>query len=144
MVALKRAIGFLYTTNLWRLSTFPTDAACKLDVLWHDGDTLGVDGAQVGVLKKTDQVSFAGLLKSHDGRALESEFSLEVLGDFSDQALEWELTDEKLGALLVTTDFTESDGSWPVTMGFLDTSGSGGTLPCCLGGKLLARSLSSS
>ena len=27
------------------LSTLSTDAASKLDVLWHDSDTLGVDGA---------------------------------------------------------------------------------------------------
>ena len=31
------------------------------DVLWHDGDTLGVDGAEVGVLEETDEVSLAGL-----------------------------------------------------------------------------------
>ena len=36
------------------LSTLSADTAGKLDVLGHDGDTLGVDGAQVGVLKKTD------------------------------------------------------------------------------------------
>ena len=35
----------------------------ELDVLWHDGHTLGVDGAQVGVLKQTNQVSLTGLLK---------------------------------------------------------------------------------
>jgi hypothetical protein len=36
------------------LATFSTDATSKLNVLWHDSDTLGVDGAQVGVLKETD------------------------------------------------------------------------------------------
>ena len=45
------------------LGTLTTDAAGKLDVLGHDGDTLGVDGAQVGVLKQTNQVSLAGLLQ---------------------------------------------------------------------------------
>jgi len=34
------------------LSAFPADAAGQLDVLGHDGHTLGVDGSQVGVLKK--------------------------------------------------------------------------------------------
>lgn len=29
------------------------DPTGKLDVLWHDGHTLGVDGAQVGVFKQT-------------------------------------------------------------------------------------------
>jgi hypothetical protein len=37
------------------LSTLPTDAACQLNVLGHDGHTLGVDGAQVGVLKQPQQ-----------------------------------------------------------------------------------------
>jgi hypothetical protein len=38
------------------LSALATDAACQLDVLWHDGHALGVDGAQVGVLEQTHQV----------------------------------------------------------------------------------------
>jgi len=66
------------------LSTFATDPASELDVLWHDGHTLGVNGAKVGVLEQTDQISFAGFLKCHDGRALESQVSLEVLSDFTD------------------------------------------------------------
>ena len=37
-----------------------TDPPGKLDVLWHDGDPLGVDGAQVGVLKQTNKVGLAG------------------------------------------------------------------------------------
>lgn len=41
------------------LSSYP---AGQLDVLGHDGDTLGVDGAQVGVLKQADQVSLASFL----------------------------------------------------------------------------------
>jgi len=58
-----------------------------LDVLGHDGDSLGVDGAQVGVLEETDQVSLAGLLQSHDSRALEAQIRLEVLDDFTHQTL---------------------------------------------------------
>ena len=33
------------------LGAFTTDTACQLDVFWHDGNTLGVDGAQVGVFE---------------------------------------------------------------------------------------------
>ena len=125
------------------LGTFSTDASGQLDVLGHDGDTLGVDGAQVGVLEETDQVSLGGFLKGHDSRGLEAEISLEVLGDFTDQALEGQLPDEELSALLVTTDLTEGDGSGPVTMGFLDTSCSRGGLASSLGGELLAWGLAS-
>ena len=46
-----------------RLSTLSTDTTCQLDVFGHDGDTLGVDGAQVGVLKQTHQVGLTGLLQ---------------------------------------------------------------------------------
>ena len=48
------------------LCTLPADTTCQLDVFGHDGDTLGVDGAQVGVLKQTHQVGFAGLLQGRE------------------------------------------------------------------------------
>jgi len=70
-----------------------------------------VDGAQVGVLKERDEVSLNGLLESTDGGRLEAKVRLEVLSDFTDQALERQLADQQLGGLLVTTDFTESDGT---------------------------------
>ncbi|GMT16723.1 hypothetical protein PFISCL1PPCAC_8020 [Pristionchus fissidentatus] len=99
------------------LSTLSTDAAGELDVLGHDGHSLGVDGAQVGVLEESDEVSLGGLLEGHHGGRLEAEVGLEVLGDLSDQTLEGELADEQLGRLLVATDLTESDGSGAVTVG---------------------------
>jgi len=45
------------------LGTLSADTASKLDILWHNSDTLGVNGAQVGVLEQTHQISLAGLLK---------------------------------------------------------------------------------
>ena len=126
------------------LGAFATDSAGELDILGHDGDALGVDGAQVGILEETDKVSLGRFLESHDGRALEAEVSLEVLSDLADETLEGELADEKLGRLLVSPDLTESDGSWPVTMGLLDTSGGGGRLTGGLGRQLLPRCLSTS
>lgn len=48
-----------------------------------DGDTLGVDGTQVGVLKERDEVRLNRLLKSTDSRRLESEVGLEVLGNLT-------------------------------------------------------------
>ena len=125
------------------LSTFAADTAGELDVLWHDGDTLGVDGAQVGVLEETDEVSLAGFLEGHDGRALEAQIGLEVLSDFTDQALERQFADQQLGRLLVTTDLTKSDGSGPVTMGLLHSSGCRCTLAGSLGCQLLPWRLAS-
>ena len=125
------------------LSTFSTDAASELDVLGHDGNPLGVDGAQVGVLEKSYQVSFRGFLKGHDGRGLETEVGLEVLSDFTDQTLERELPDEELSALLVTTDFTESNGTRPISVGFLYSSSSRSRFTSSLGGELLPGGLAS-
>ena len=47
------------TNCLGPLSPYPTG---QLDVFGHDGDTFGVDGAQVCVLKQTHQVSLTGFL----------------------------------------------------------------------------------
>src|ERR1700722_7660280 len=88
-----------------------------------DGDTLGVDGAQVGVLEEGDEVGLNRLLESADGRRLEAEVRLEVLGNLADETLEGELADEELGRLLVATDLTEGDGTRLVAMGLLDTTG---------------------
>lgn len=45
-------------------------------ILGLDGDTLGVDSSQVGVLEERDEVSLGGLLEGHDGRGLEAEIRL--------------------------------------------------------------------
>lgn len=119
------------------LSTLATDPAGQLDVLGHDGDTLGVDGAQVGVLKQTDEISLASLLEGHNGGALETQVGLEILGDLADETLEWQLADQELGALLVTTDLAESHCSGPVTMGFLHSTCGWGALSGGLGSQLL-------
>ena len=63
--------------------------------------------------------------------------------DLTDETLEWELADEELGRLLITTDLTESDGSWLIPVGLLDTSGGWSALAGCLAGKLLSWGLSS-
>lgn len=109
-----------------------------------DGDTLGVDGAQVGVLEERDEVSLNGLLESTDGGRLEAEIRLEVLGNLTDQTLEWKLADQELSRLLVPTDLTKSDSSGLVSVGLLDTSGRGGGLAGSLGSKLLTRGLATS
>ena len=142
MLAFKKAVLVpdKFASNLGTLST---DAAGKLDVLGHDGDTLGVDGAQVGVLKETNQVSLRGLLESHDSRGLETKVSLEVLGNLTDKALEGQLADEKFSGLLVTTDLTESNCAWAITMGLLDSAGGWGRFAGSLGGQLLPGGLAS-
>jgi hypothetical protein len=103
-----------------------------------------VNSAQVGVLEEGDEVSLNGLLESADGRRLEAEIRLEVLGDLTDETLEGELADEELGRLLVATDLTESDGTRLITVRLLDTTGRRGGLASSLGGELLAGGLATS
>ena len=141
---LKRQGLYVGCVRLEELGTLSTDTASKLDVLGHDGDPLGVDCAQVGVLEETNQVGLTGLLEGHDSGALEPEVSLEVLGDLTNQALEGQLADEELSGLLVAPDLTEGNCSWPVPVGLLDSASGGGRLAGSLGGQLLPGGLASS
>ena len=125
------------------LSPLTTDSAGQLDVLGHDGHTLGMDGTQVGVLKQTNQVSLRGLLEGHDSAGLETQVGLEVLGNLPDQTLEGQLADEELSGLLVPPDLTEGHSTGAVPVGLLDTTGGGGGLASGLGGQLLPGGLAS-
>ena len=109
-----------------------------MDVLRHDGDTLSVDGAKVGVLKKTSEVGLRSLLKGHNGRGLESEISFEILSDLTNKSLEGQLADQKLSGFLITSDLTKSDGAWAESVGTFDASSGGGRLASSLSGELLA------
>ena len=108
-----------------RSGALTTDSAGKLHVLGHDGNSLGVDGAEVSVLEETDHVGFGGLLEGKDGGGLETELVSVLRGDLTDESLEGELSDEELGGLLETSDLTESDGTGSESVGFLDTVGGG-------------------
>ena len=49
-------------TQVECLRALSADSACELNILGHDGNTLGMDSTQVGVFKKTNQVSFSSFL----------------------------------------------------------------------------------
>ena len=121
-----------------------SDSSGELDILGHNGDSSGVDGAQVGILEQSNQVSLSSLLEGQDGGRLESELSLVLSGNISDHSLEWELSDQQLSGLLVLSDFSEGDGSWSESVWLLDTSSdSWGGFSGSLGGELLSWGLSS-
>ena len=100
-----------------------------------------VNGTKISVFEERDEVGLDGLLESTNGGGLEAKIRLEVLGDFTNKTLKWELADEELGRLLVATDLTESDGTRLITMGLLDATRRWGRLASGLGGELLARAL---
>jgi len=134
-------LAFTVTSRLGPLPPYPTS---QLDIFGHDGDTLGMDGTQVGVLKETHQVCLASLLEGSNGSTLETEVSLEVLSNLPHQALEGQFTNQQLSGLLVPTDLPQSHSARPVTMGLLDTTGGGGTLTGSLSRQLLTWSFASS
>jgi histone H3 len=107
------------------LCALSTDTTSELNVLGHDGNTLGVDGTQVGVLEKSNKVGLGSLLKSKNGSRLETKIRLEVLGNLAHKTLEWSLTDKEICALLVFTDLTKSHGPGTVTVRLLNSSCSG-------------------
>jgi len=99
-----------------------SESSSELDVLGLNSDSLGVDGSQIGVFEEGDEVGLSGLLKGTDSGRLESEISLEVLGNLSDKSLEGELSDEEFGGLLVSPDLSEGDGTGLVSVRLLDTT----------------------
>lgn len=102
-----------------------------------------MDSTKVGVLKEGNKVGLNRLLQSTNGRGLESQISLKVLGNLSDQSLEGQSSDQKLSGLLVSSDLTESNSTGLVSVGLLDATGraSGSGLSGGLGGELLSGSL---
>ena len=125
------------------LSSFTPDPPCQLDILGHDGDSLSVDGTQVSVFEKTNQIGLAGFLQRHDGRALETKICLEVLCYFTDQALKWQFSNQQLSRLLVAPDLSQCNCAGSIAMGFLDSSCSRGALAGSFGCQLLSWGLAS-
>ncbi|KRY04119.1 hypothetical protein T12_5679, partial [Trichinella patagoniensis] len=91
------------------LSPFTTNPPGKLNVFRHDGHPLCMDSTKVCVFKETNKVGFCSFLQCKHCMALETQISLEVLGDFTHQPLKWKLADEKLRALLILANFSESN-----------------------------------
>jgi hypothetical protein len=50
-----------------RSGTLPTEPASELEILGLDGNTLGVDSGEVGILEERDKVRLRSLLERHNG-----------------------------------------------------------------------------
>lgn len=81
------------------LRTFSTDTTGQLHIFQLDRDTLGVHGAQIGILKETHEVSFGRFLKSQDSRGLKADISPDAFINLTNQTLERKLANEKVGRL---------------------------------------------
>ena len=62
-----------------------SDSGGEEHVWLHDGDTLGVFSAELGVNEEVDEIVFSGFLEGLDGKTLESNVLFVVaLNEFSD------------------------------------------------------------
>ena len=113
----------------------PTDATSELHVLGIDGDTLAMDSAEVRVLKQVHEIHLRSLLQGQDGVALELELRFEVHSHLPHKALKRQLTDQKLGRLLIPADLTESHRARTKTMRLLDATSVRSGFACSLSSK---------
>ena len=84
--------------------TITSNSFGQLKILWHDSNSLGVNGAKIGIFEERNKVGFCCFLKGQDSLTLESNFLLELNSDFTDKSLERQFADEKIS--LTYTIFT--------------------------------------
>ena len=106
--------------KLTKSNAFSPDATSELNVLGHNGDALGVDGAQIGVFEQTYHVCFGSFLQRKNGLGLESEVGLVFLGDFTNETLEGQFSNEQFGGLLELADLTEGNCACSEAVGLFD------------------------
>ena len=61
-VVLKRTEMFVFGGGTLRMLS--PDSPCQQDVLGHDGNSPGMDGTQVGIVKQPDKVCLRRLLET--------------------------------------------------------------------------------
>ena len=118
------------------LRSLSSDSSGQLDIPGHDGNSPGVDGTQVGIIKQPDKVCLHCFLETQYRRRLESQICLVVLGDLSHQPLEGQLADQKCCGFLKLTDVLQSRGPRSVPVGFHQSP----LHPCLMDLLLLRRS----
>jgi len=96
------------------LRPLTADAASKLHVLRHDSDALGVDSAQLSVLKKLEEVGLGRLLKRKDSRCLKAWRVGILLRDFAHKPLKGELANQQLPRALKLANVAQGDRTKPV------------------------------
>ena len=69
--------------NKTESESFSSNSSGQLDVLGHDGDSLGMNGTEIGVFKESNEICLTGLLKGQNRAGLESQFSLVIMSNFS-------------------------------------------------------------
>ena len=88
-----------------------SDSSGEQEILLHDGLSLGVDSAQVGVLEESDEVGLGSFLDCDEGLGSESDLVINALGDGPHESLEGRSQEEQGGRLLVSLDLSQGDGA---------------------------------
>jgi hypothetical protein len=103
------------TLFLFRLPRPVLDASyppCKLYVLLHNRNSLGVNRAQIRILEEMDHECFGRLLQCLNCLALPSELRpCDICADFSDDTCEGEFSKKEIGGFLVLPDFAQCEGT---------------------------------
>ena len=99
-----------------------TNPFCQLHVFWHDGDTLGMDSAEIGIFKETHKISLTRLLQGHHCSTLEAQIRSMNLCNLTHKPLEGILANEQCCSLLIFPDLPESYCAWSVTVRYFDSS----------------------
>jgi len=76
---IKASLGSSNKSAATDLSTLSSNTTSQLNIFGHDGHSLGVDSAQVGILEQANQIRFCGLLQGQNGGRLESKVAFEIL-----------------------------------------------------------------
>lgn len=103
-----------------RSVTFTADTTSQMKILRIDGDTLAMDGTEVGIFKERDQVGLGGALQGQDSGRLEAKVATKIGGNFTHKTLEGQLANEEVRRLLELANFTQSNRSRAITVRLLD------------------------
>ena len=75
--------NYFHFFNSNNLGPLAPDPPGELNVLGHNGDSLGMDGTQVSVLEQSNQIGLTGFLESAHGSGLEPQIRLKILSYFT-------------------------------------------------------------
>ncbi len=124
------------------MEALSADSASKVQVLLHHGDSIGVDGTKVGILKQTSDVALGSFLKGDKSGALEAELGVDTIRYCANKALERSPRKHELDRFLVSLNFSDGDCAGSESAFLLNSTLSGGSLLLCFGGLADLRSSS--
>lgn len=102
-LSIKGVNVIIHDTHYFHLFTLnSTNASCQLHILGHDGNSLSVNGTQIGIIEQIHQMRFRRRLQCQNGRSLPSKgrFILRHL-NFSYQTRKREPAQQQVGGILV-------------------------------------------